>query len=95
VMRGLLSGTSFVMTQAITRIVTIEAVMRSCDFKAGVEDVRAGRAARFDGFEGWEYERGRQWAMLAPLTMKISIRSKLNPRALALLRKAFARGDIL
>jgi hypothetical protein len=38
-------------------------------FAAGVEDVRRGLPPRFDMMQQdayWIYERGRQWAILAP-----------------------------
>jgi hypothetical protein len=44
-------------------------------FALGVADVRAGAPPRFDLLDDkyWGYERGRQWACLAPVTM--------NPRS--------------
>ncbi len=63
--------------------------------KAGVDDVRAGKPARFDEFDSDDYERGRQWAMIAPLTMPLRINGgKLNPDAIRLLDNAFDRGDL-
>jgi hypothetical protein len=40
-------------------------------FAIGVADLRAGAPPRFDEMqdEYWGYERGRQWAVLAPFTM--------------------------
>jgi hypothetical protein len=40
-------------------------------FAIGVADLRAGAPPRFDEMqdEYWAYERGRQWAVLAPITM--------------------------
>jgi hypothetical protein len=32
----------------------------------------------------WEYERGRQWATLAPRDIPLRIAGKLNPRAVKL-----------
>ena len=60
--------------------------MRSPYFAFGVADVRAGQAPRaayeqWDGNEQWNYERGRQWAVLAPRDMPLKLGSKLNPQA--------------
>jgi hypothetical protein len=40
-------------------------------FAIGVADLRAGAPPRFDEMqdEFWGYERGRQWAVFAPITM--------------------------
>jgi hypothetical protein len=45
--------------------------MRTPHFTFGAEDARAGRPFRADyekwgGNAQWNYERGRQWAMLVP-----------------------------
>jgi hypothetical protein len=82
--------------QSDTEIVSIESIMRSARFAQGVKAVRAGQPARFDDYVGdWEYERGRLFASLAPISMPVWINGKLNPRAIALLRAAFARGLVL
>jgi hypothetical protein len=43
-------------------VVTTRQIMSSAAFAAGVNDVRAGKPARFDGgfADDWGYERGRQ-----------------------------------
>ena len=73
-------------------------VMRTREFRLGFEDARTGRSARFDAFNdtnrAWNYERGRQFATIAPLSMKLSIRGQLNPHALSLFAAADRRGDI-
>jgi hypothetical protein len=72
-------------------------IMKSVEFKAGVEDVRGGMPARFDEFaldHLWAYERGRLFAHLAPRSMPIKVGGKLNPKALALFRLAGQRGLI-
>lgn len=85
--------------------------MRSAAFAAGVNDGRAGQSPRyedysFDQSEGdaaasakinghWNYERGRQWASIAPLSMPLRIEGKLNPKAVALYRAACKRGYTL
>jgi hypothetical protein len=83
-----------VRKQAATRSSSVSAIMRDADFAAGVDDVRAGRYARFDEFNSWEYERGRQFAMLVPISMPLRVKGKLNPKALTLLENAFARKEI-
>jgi len=57
--------------QVSTSRTTIKAIMRSRHFTFGVEDARAGLPFRadyekWDGNAQWNYERGRQWAMLVP-----------------------------
>jgi len=73
-------------------------VMRAREFALGFEDVRAGRPARFDTFgepnSAWHYERGRQFATIAPLSMRLHINGDLNPRALVLFEAAVRRRDI-
>jgi hypothetical protein len=82
-------------------------IMRSAAFKRGVDDVRAGRAPCYDQFNfsqddgkfeasyrtnsHWHYERGRQWARIAPRSMPVWIGGKLNPDAITLMQS----GDIL
>jgi hypothetical protein len=83
------------MIQADTSETSPEHIMRTPSFKAGVDDVRTGRSARFDFYRGFEYERGRQWAKLAPPTMPLRLGRRLNPHAVALFRKMLKRGYIL
>jgi hypothetical protein len=82
------------MVQADTCLATTAGIIRSADFKAGVDDVRGGRPARFDEFDSDNYERGRQWATIAPTTMPLRVNGKLNPEALRLLNDAFDAGDV-
>lgn len=77
---------------------TIPTIMRRAKFKAGVEDVRGGMPGRFDKFADdpfWAYERGRQFATVAPRSMAIKIGGKLNPKAVALYVVAAERGLII
>jgi hypothetical protein len=76
--------------QAQTFPITVTAIMRSRDFAAGVADVRAGRAPRFDAVfaDSWNYERGRQWAVAAPKTMPVKIGRAINPAAIAIFETA-------
>ena len=73
-----------VAEQADTQECTIESIMRSKNFAAGVRDVRAGDPPRFDELDDWSYERGRLWAMLAPMSMPLRVGCKLNPKAVML-----------
>jgi hypothetical protein len=81
--------TKAVTEQVPTCTTSALTVMRRAAFRRGVEDVRAGRP--FDDWFGgddinkcWDYERGRQWALLAPPTMPLRIDARINPAALAL-----------
>ena len=86
-----------VAAQADTIGVTPRQIMGSVAFAAGVADVRAGKPTRFDSFgdDDWNYERGRQWAFIAPMSMPLRIGRRLNPEAVWLLRAALAHGEIL
>ncbi len=79
--------------------------MDSREFARGVEDVRVGRPPRFDAYawdqgdrsainRQWAYEKGRQFAIIAPKTLPLRINSRLNLEALRLLIAAINRGDI-
>jgi len=72
-------------------------VVRSKEFSEGVADVRLGRAPRYDDpiARDWNYERGRQWALLAPMRMSTKIGGNANPEAVELLRRVVAEGAIL
>lgn len=67
--------------QVSTRLVSDESIMRSKAFGEGVADVRRGRAPRFD-VDDWSYERGRQWAVVAPMCMPVKSGRLVNPEAL-------------
>jgi hypothetical protein len=55
--------------QADIQNVTPRQIMASADFAQGVIDVRTGKPTRFDSFDDdWAYERGRQWALIAPMS---------------------------
>jgi hypothetical protein len=59
------------MDQVPTAPTTVRAIMSTPEFALGVADARAGRPYRhayecWDGNAQWNYERGRQWAQLAP-----------------------------
>jgi hypothetical protein len=77
--------------QADVRSTTTWAIMRSPEFVAGVNSVRNGIAPDYDFDSTWDYERGRLWACLAPPTMPLKIKGKLNPLAVALFELAFTR----
>jgi hypothetical protein len=74
------------MTHQVSTVgVTAAAIMRSTNFRRGLEDARAGRAPRFDELDDvfWSYERGRLFGFIAPLSMQLFVAGKLNPKALA------------
>jgi hypothetical protein len=84
--------------QVRTVTVPLERVLGSRAFADGVRDVREGRPARFDYVDragAWDYERGRQWASLAPLSLPLRVGRRLNPAALKILEDAFSRGEIV
>lgn len=74
-----------------------EALMRRAAFAIGVDDVRSGVAPDYDGQDDryWAYERGRQWACLAPVSMPLKVGDRLNPAAVALCKVAIERGLII
>ncbi|MFZ2075064.1 MAG: hypothetical protein WAV38_00035 [Xanthobacteraceae bacterium] len=83
-----------VRDQAEIHWVSVEQLMRSPAFAAGVNDVRRGLPPNYDqeiDDDTWGYERGRLWAMLAPTSMPVMVNGKLNPKAVALCRRAFER----
>jgi hypothetical protein len=68
--------------QIPTKIASPEEIMRTKAFRHGVNDVRRGKPPRFDTFDDdWEYERGRQFAVLAPHCLEIVLGERLNPKA--------------
>jgi hypothetical protein len=78
-------------------VVTTRQIMSSAAFAAGVNDVRAGKPARFDGgfADDWGYERGRQWALIAPRSMPLRIGRRLNTDAMRLFERAWLRKEIV
>jgi hypothetical protein len=76
--------------QVPTRTVPIREIMLDPAFVIGFADVRAGRSyhPNYDRWADtnarWSYERGRQFATLAPKGMPLKRGGKLNPKAVAL-----------
>ena len=89
--------THSVMEQADTIAVTPRQIMATAGFAAGVADVRTGKPTRFDSFgdDDWAYERGRQWALIAPMSMPLRLGRKLNPEAVLHFSRAMFRQEIL
>jgi hypothetical protein len=84
--------------QVRTVAVTAQQIMRSADFARGVADVRAGRHPAFDQpatNDPWDYERGRLFGRIAPVSMPVKIGGKLNPKAVALFKAAHDRRLII
>jgi hypothetical protein len=75
--------------QVPTKHVTIIEIMSDPEFQQGVDDVRAGRdfPADYDAWKGrkghhsWSYERGRQWAMIAPRSVVLKVNGRVTQRA--------------
>jgi hypothetical protein len=68
--------------------------MASPAFELGLNDARKG--VPFDWRNGeWNYERGRLFAHIAPLSMPLRIGGKLNPKAVTLYTAASARSFII
>jgi hypothetical protein len=72
--------------QIRTRGISIQAIMKTEAFRRGVLDQRAGRKPRFDEEAngpsgGWFYERGRQFATIAPRDLQVILERRLNPAA--------------
>jgi hypothetical protein len=97
--------------QVRTRPLSTESVMASESFLRGVSDARRGLAPRFDGLEvvvmldndraftdsQWNYERGRQFAILAPRDLRV-MRSdgvRVNEAALAICKRALIEGLLI
>ena len=74
--------------QIPTRRTTLREIMSDPKFALGVADARAGRGypptydTWADTNDRWTYERGRQWAQIAPHGLPLKINGKLNPQAL-------------
>jgi hypothetical protein len=77
----------------------LEWIMNEPAFSIGVDDYRAGRPMRDLEEEGadtnaqWNYERGRQWAAIAPREMPVRIKGKLNRAAVEIARLQY--GDLI
>ena len=75
------------MTQVPTRYASNLWVMSSSAFALGVRDARAGlpHRATYDQWDTdgqWNYERGRAWALLAPLDIPLKRNGAINPDAI-------------
>jgi hypothetical protein len=69
--------------QADTYACSVNSIMATRAFARGVAEVRAGRPPDFDRNNwDWEYERGRQWATVAPKDMPLKIGRSLNLAAI-------------
>jgi hypothetical protein len=66
---------------------TVNEIMSDPAFALGVADVRAGRGFRpdfdlwSDANDQWGYERGRQWAVLAPRSVRLKRDGKITETA--------------
>jgi hypothetical protein len=79
--------------QVPTRGTTIEEIMSSPYFALGVADVRARRGFRADydtwahANAQWDYDRGRQWATVAPKSIPLKRNGKITREAMRLYKK--------
>jgi hypothetical protein len=80
--------------QVPTIITTAESIMASPEFARGLDDARKGAPLDWRN-GGWNYERGRLFAHIAPLGMPLRIDGHLNPKAVALCEAAFDRELII
>jgi hypothetical protein len=76
--------------QAHTRRVTFRSIVASSEFARGLDEVRKGLPFNADN-DNWNYERGRCFGFIAPLSMPLRIGRALNPEALKLAEAAFKR----
>jgi hypothetical protein len=71
---------------------TVEEIMDAPHFALGAADLRSGRGYR-DAYatwhpnDQWSYERGRAWAVSAPLSVELRRNGKLNPQAIRWFRE--------
>jgi hypothetical protein len=85
-----LRGRGMTRKQAHTRPVSIRSIVASPEFACGLNEVRNGLPFNPDN-DDWEYERGRCFGFIAPLSMPLRIGTRLNPKALKLAQAAFSR----
>jgi hypothetical protein len=81
---------SKVPKQAATYSVTIDEIVGSRAFARGFDEVRRGEPLNPDNGD-WNYYRGRHFGFIAPLSMKLRIGRRLNPKAVELADAAFKR----
>jgi hypothetical protein len=78
--------------QVNTHYVSAAAIMRTDAFRRGVEERRLGREPNYDQTvsinAAWNYERGRQWAVVAPPGLPVLKDNRVNPEALLEFRMA-------
>jgi hypothetical protein len=78
---------SEVAEQADTVMVSTASLMRQPSFLRGVEEYRARRRPDFE-CDDWQYERGRQWAAIAPRNLNIFTSSgRVSRLALAIFNR--------
>ena len=82
------------LTNAETRPISLESIMRSRMFALGLDAIRSGRPFDPD-VDHWNYERGRLFGAIAPPMMPLRIDGKINPRALRLCEAAIARKYVI
>jgi hypothetical protein len=84
-------------TQVPTRPATIREIMERPEFALGVADARADRGypVDYDSWahtnDAWSYERGRQWATIAPRSVPLRTNGTITAAAV----RWYGRADIL
>jgi hypothetical protein len=76
--------------QAPTVRVSLRSIVASREFARGLDEVRKGLPFNPDN-NSWDYERGRCFGFIAPLSMQLRTGTRLNPKALKLAEAAFSR----
>jgi hypothetical protein len=75
-------GSGVMADQIKTRKISIKSIMRDPKFTLGVADARAGKPfpPDYDSWrdDRWAYERGRQWAALAPRNVRLKHNGKIT-----------------
>jgi hypothetical protein len=75
--------------QVPTQGVPTERIMLDRAFIRGFDEVRAGRPFDYFADDAWEYERGRLFAYIAPISMPLPESGELNRRAKFLFEAAW------
>ena len=80
--------------QANTYCASVRSIVASREFARGLEEVRNNVPFNPDNND-WEYERGRGFALIAPLNMPLRIGRRLNPKAVRLAEIALSRKSLI
>jgi hypothetical protein len=81
--------------QVPTTATTAASIMRRLGFSSGLVEKRAGQPFRECLDDDWSYERGRLFGAIAPLSMPLFVKGRLNPKAVRLFEAASERRWII